>query len=79
MSILIIRKNIKKGHNMIYTLQEYMERTEGITYLLIPLFLIGFVLFWRFLNGREDEKMDDQHFHSDAHSDEHHEHYKGHY
>ncbi len=68
---------------MIYTLQEYMERTEGITYLLIPLFLIGFVLFWRFLNGREDEKMDDQHFHSDAHSDaysgEHHEHYKGHY
>ncbi|WP_035276246.1 sulfate respiration complex protein HmcD [Desulforegula conservatrix] len=64
---------------MIYTLQEYMARTEGITYLLIPLFLVGFVLFWRFLNGREDEKTGDHHFHPDAHSDEHHEHYKGHY
>nr|WP_198013779.1 hypothetical protein [Desulforegula conservatrix] len=56
-----------------------MARTEGITYLLIPLFLVGFVLFWRFLNGREDEKTGDHHFHPDAHSDEHHEHYKGHY
>jgi hypothetical protein len=39
----------------IHTLQEYMFRTESITYILIVLALFAITFFWKFLNGRNDE------------------------
>lgn len=47
---------------MIYTLQEYMTKTEGVTYILMLLFLVAFILFWKFLTGRDEETMDADHF-----------------
>jgi hypothetical protein len=38
----------------INTLQEFMLRTKGVVYLLAIAYLIGFIMFWRFLNqGRK--------------------------
>jgi len=39
----------------INTLQEFMFRTESITYILIVLVLVFFPLFWRFLTERDEE------------------------
>jgi len=39
----------------INTLQEFMFRTESITYILIVLVLVFFPLFWRFLTDRDEE------------------------
>jgi hypothetical protein len=40
----------------IYTLQEYMLRTESITYILILAALVGIIFFWRFLSERDDDE-----------------------
>jgi hypothetical protein len=40
----------------IHTLQEYMFRTESITYLIIVGALIGITLFWLFLNQGDDDQ-----------------------
>jgi len=34
----------------IHTLQEFMLRTKGVVYLLAIAYLIGFIMFWRFVN-----------------------------
>jgi hypothetical protein len=39
----------------INTLHDFMLRTEGITYILIVVALIGFVVFWRFLTDRDKD------------------------
>ena len=39
----------------IYTLQDYMLRTESITYILIIGALIGITFFYRFLTDRDDD------------------------
>ncbi len=39
----------------IHTLQEYMFRTESITYILIVVALFAVPFFWKFLNERNDE------------------------
>ena len=39
----------------INTLQEFMFRTESITYILIVLALVFFPIFWRFLTERDEE------------------------
>jgi len=39
----------------INTLQDFMFRTESITYLLIVAALIAITGFWLFLNGRDEE------------------------
>lgn len=39
--------------NMIYTLHDFMFRTESITYIIVVAALIGFPLFWRFLTARD--------------------------
>ncbi len=41
--------------NGINTLQEFMFRTESITYILIVLALVFFPFFWRFLTERDEE------------------------
>jgi hypothetical protein len=40
---------------VIHTLQEFMFETKGIVYLMIIGFLIGFPLFWRFLNRKDED------------------------
>lgn len=44
---------------MTNTLQDFLTKTEGITYVLMLLSLAGIALFWRFLTGREGENHDD--------------------
>jgi hypothetical protein len=39
----------------INTLHDFMLRTEGITYILIVVALVGFVFFWRFLTDRDED------------------------
>ena len=39
----------------INTLQDFMFRTESITYILIVLVLVFFPLFWRFLTEFDEE------------------------
>ena len=39
----------------IYTLQDFMLRTESITYILIVLALIGITGFWVFLSDRDED------------------------
>jgi hypothetical protein len=41
---------------VIRTLQEFMFQTKGIIYLLILAYLIGFPLFWRFLNRNDKDR-----------------------
>ena len=40
----------------IHTLQEYMFRTESITYLIIVGALLGITFFWMFLSQRDDDE-----------------------
>jgi hypothetical protein len=40
--------------DVIYTLHDFMLRTEGLTYVLIIAALCGFIFFWRFLSERDD-------------------------
>jgi len=40
----------------IQTFQDYMFRTESITYLLIVAALIGITFFYRFLTERDDDE-----------------------
>jgi len=39
----------------IYTLQEFMFRTETITYILIVAALLAITGFWLFLTGRDED------------------------
>ena len=39
----------------IHTLQDYMLRTESITYILIAGALVGITFFYRFLTERDDD------------------------
>jgi hypothetical protein len=40
----------------IHTLQEYMFRTESITYILIVGALFAITFFWLFLSQRDDDE-----------------------
>jgi len=40
----------------IHTLQDYMLRTESITYILIVGALVGITFFYRFLTDRDDDE-----------------------
>lgn len=42
--------------HLFYTLHEYMLHTESITYIVLGGILIGFLLFWRYLTGRDSKK-----------------------
>ena len=39
----------------IYTLQEFMLRTESITYIIMGLSLIGVIGFWLFLTENDED------------------------
>ncbi len=39
----------------IYTLQEFMFRTETITYILIVAALLAMTGFWLFLTGKDED------------------------
>ena len=38
---------------MFYTLVDFLTHTEGATYILVGVFLLVFLSFWRFLTERE--------------------------
>ncbi len=38
-----------------YTLQDFMLRTKSVTYIVMVIALIGFVMFWNFLTGRDKD------------------------
>jgi len=38
-----------------YTLQDFMVHTKAVVYVLMGLWLIGVVGFWRFLTSRDDD------------------------
>jgi hypothetical protein len=38
-----------------YTLQEFLAHTKGISYLIAVILLVGSIPFWRFLTEREKE------------------------
>lgn len=40
----------------LYTLHDFMFRTESITYILIVAGLVGFVFFWGFLTERDEDR-----------------------
>jgi hypothetical protein len=42
-----------------YTLHDFYAYTKGVIYLLIPVVLVGFVFFWRFLTERDDDETID--------------------
>jgi len=48
------RSEIETMENAIYTLHDFMLRTESLTYILIVAALCGFIFFWRFLSERDD-------------------------
>lgn len=41
---------------MIHTLHEFMLRTESNTYILMALYLVCGVGFWKFLTGKDEEQ-----------------------
>jgi hypothetical protein len=41
---------------VVYTLQEFLNRTKGVSYLLAVLILVAFIGFWLFLTGRERDE-----------------------
>lgn len=45
----------KTVENTIFTLQDFMTYTKGITYLIMGGILIFMPLFWSFLTDREDD------------------------
>jgi hypothetical protein len=51
-----IKNGVDTMEGTIHTLQEYMFRTETITYILIVIALFAITFFWKFLNGRDDEE-----------------------
>lgn len=38
-----------------YTMQDFFYHTKSVTYILIVAILFGFIAFWRFLTGRDDQ------------------------
>ena len=38
-----------------YTLQDFMVHTKAVVYVLMGIWLIGVVGFWRFLTERDDD------------------------
>lgn len=39
-----------------FTLQDFIVHTKAVIYVIMAASLIGFVAFWRFLVGRDDDK-----------------------
>jgi len=38
-----------------YTLQDFMVHTKAVIYVLMGLWLVGVIGFWRFLTGTDDD------------------------
>ncbi len=41
---------------MYHTLFDFLTHTEGATYILVGVFLVSFIGFWKFLTEREREE-----------------------
>lgn len=40
----------------IYSLQNFLLLTKSISYLLAVIFLVGFIWYWRFLVGKDENR-----------------------
>ena len=38
-----------------YTLQDFMVHTKAVVYVVMGLWLVGVIGFWRFLTGRDED------------------------
>ncbi len=38
-----------------YTLQDFLLHTESVTYLLVIATLVGMMVFWWFLTGKDED------------------------
>ncbi len=41
-----------------FTNQDFMSFTKGIEYIIAVTFLVGFVVFWMFLDRGEDDEIE---------------------
>ena len=39
-----------------YTLHDFLLHSKSVTYLLLGAILVGLLLFWLFLSGRDEKK-----------------------
>jgi hypothetical protein len=42
--------------NVFYTLHDFLLHSKSITYILMGGILVGMLLFWLFLSGRDEKK-----------------------
>ncbi len=38
------------------TLQEFLAHTNGVTYILMVVFLLALLIFWNFLIGKDEDE-----------------------
>ncbi len=55
LNIRPIRHEQEEGNMDIFTMQEFMTYTKGITYLIMGGILIFMPFFWLFLTDRDDD------------------------
>lgn len=48
-----------RNMDIFHTLQDFLLHTESIVYIIMGLSLLGFIGFWFFLTGRDQETWDD--------------------
>jgi len=41
---------------LFYTLHDFLLHSKSITYMLMGVILVGLLLFWLFLSGRDEKK-----------------------
>jgi len=41
---------------MFHTLQDFMQHTKGVSYVIAGCILVAFIGFWLFLVGREEHR-----------------------
>ena len=42
--------------SLFYTMHDFLLHSKSITYILMGVILVGLLLFWLFLSGRDEKK-----------------------
>jgi len=42
--------------SLFYTMHDFLLHSKSITYMLMGVILVGMLLFWLFLSGRDEKK-----------------------
>jgi hypothetical protein len=43
--------------SLFYTMHDFLLHSKSITYILMGVILVGLLLFWLFLSGRDEKKQ----------------------